>query len=92
MMKSHMGLLVNRSTKLPIHTLLFFLGVRGLHGAGVGSKTACSGSGSCMASVCTSASLTGIALGGLNLSHQQAESRLASQTSYAINIYYMITF
>ncbi len=77
-MKSHVGLLVNRSTKLPIHTLLFFLGVRGLGGAGGGSKKACSGSGSCMASVCTSASPTNTALGGLSLSHQQAESHLAS--------------
>ncbi len=78
MMKSHMGLLVNRSAKLPIHTLLFFLGVRGLGGAGVDSRKTCSGSGSCMASVCTSTSLTRTVLGGLNLSHQQAESHLAS--------------
>ncbi len=75
---SHMGLLVNRSTKLPIHTLLFFLGVRGLGGAGGVSKKTCSGSGSSMASVCTSASLTSTALGGLSLTHQQAESHLAS--------------
>ena len=67
MKKSHMGLLVNMSAKLPIHTLLFFLGVRGLGGAGVDSRKTCSGSGSCMASVCTSASLTRTALGGLNL-------------------------
>ncbi|KAA6414353.1 MAG: hypothetical protein FRX49_13702 [Trebouxia sp. A1-2] len=43
MMRSHMGLLVNRSTKLPIHTLLFFLGVRGLGGPGGGSKKGAEG-------------------------------------------------
>ena len=31
---THTGLLVNRSRKLPIHTLLFFLGVRGVGGGG----------------------------------------------------------
>ena len=89
-MMSHMGLLVNRSTKLPIHTLLFFLGVRGLGDAGVDSNMTCSGSGSCMASVCTSASLTSTALGGLNLSHQQAESHLASPNSYVMYVYLIL--
>jgi len=85
-----MGLLVKRSKKLPIHTLLFFLGVRGLAEAGGVSKKTCSGSGSFMASVCTSASLTSTALGGLSLTHQQAESHLASFGNPCIYIVFLI--
>ena len=62
-----MGLLANRSTKLPIQILLLFFNVRGLEGNGGASIISNEGGGASMGSVCTSTSLTATGLCGLTL-------------------------
>lgn len=76
-----MGLLINRSTKLPIQTLLLFFGVPGL-GSGEGASTILAGgAGASMGSVCTSNSLTETGLCGLSL---QESSSFVDQCQHGL--------